>query len=153
MRLQAEALLLAGDLAQAEQSARSAAEHFGEMRDHWAQADSRLLLGITQVARKQRPTAQVSLLMALEGFERSGDHARKDQALALLAGPSLLLAGRTAASRIKLLLLRRARVRPRATTAFTRNTRRARLAGHYAGCQLSQASSAICRRTGSRRAS
>jgi hypothetical protein len=107
MRLQAEARLLSGDLAGAEFSARSAVEQSMEMRDYWAQADSQLLLGRIQIARKRQSAARVSLLMALEGFDLCGDHRNADRALALLAAPSVLLACRTIASWLKWRLLRR----------------------------------------------
>jgi hypothetical protein len=101
MRLQAEALLRSGDLAGAEQSASSAADQFRRMADFWGQANARLLLGKIQLASKQRPSARISLLLALQGFEQCGDSQNADRALSLLAGPSLLLAGRTLASHIK----------------------------------------------------
>ena len=101
LRLQGEAQFISGDLAEAEQSTRFAAEQFAEMKDFWGQADAQLLLGAIQLTARRRSAALISLLTALENFQRCGDNLNAERALALLAHPALLLAGRTITVQIK----------------------------------------------------
>jgi hypothetical protein len=99
--VQAEAQFILADLTGAEQSARAAAEQYGEMNDFWGQADAQLLLGAVQLAAKQQLAAQISLLTALEAFQRYGDNHGSDLALLLLTRPTILLAARTVPSQVK----------------------------------------------------
>lgn len=110
--LQGEAQFTTGDLARAEQSLRTAAEQFGEIREFWSQADAQLLLGSIQLKAGRLSAAYFSLLAAMETFQRCGDGRSADRALAMLAHPALVLSARAASARIKCRLLRIPGVRP-----------------------------------------
>jgi tetratricopeptide (TPR) repeat protein len=111
LRLQAEARYVSRDLAGAEQSAREATKQFGAMNDFMSRAEAQLLLGAIQLRSGQRAAARISLLTALETFQRCGDVRNADQALALLAGSAFVLAARVAVARIRCWLLRTDRLR------------------------------------------
>lgn len=109
LRLQGEAHLVSGRLAEAEHGLAEAVNQFDEIDDFWGQAESRIALGRVQLKAGRRIDAQVTLLPAIAVFEQCADTRNARYALSLLVPSAALLTIKAAGARGRRIL---ARLRP-----------------------------------------